>query len=291
MSLEYLAKYLNKDEVKPRKRKRTTVRIVEDDVSGWTSAPAKQLEDQATVVENEAVPRKSAGFKLAYESDEYKDAVPANGAEDAAAKAILMGDGTRAGLQTKEQVQADLKARREADLQRAEEAKSSSHEKEHDTIYRDASGRRIDIALAKLEKARELKQLQEKQKKERDMSSGLVQQQEKAAQRKGLEDVRKEGFSRYVGNTESETLYKNRSRWNDPAAGFLSTTRTSESGNNGEARPRYKGGFAPNRFGIPPGYRWDGVDRGNGFEAARFKEIAKLEHRRQEYAEWSREDL
>lgn len=54
----------------------------------------------------------------------------------------------------------------------------------------------------------------------------------------------------------------------DPMAAFLNTKpKTAKSKTTVTGKPQYTGPSPhPNRFQIPPGHRWDGVDRSNGFE-------------------------
>lgn len=80
-------------------------------------------------------------------------------------------------------------------------------------------------------------------------------------------------LARYADDVEMNDELKERERWNDPAAGFLEETTKKKVGKKSvSGKPLYAGSVVapPNRFGIRPGYRWDGVDRGNGFEAKYF---------------------
>lgn len=295
-SLEYLSKYLNKDGAKPKKRKREVTRVVEDDLSGWDVAPVGQgLEDAPQVVEQTSS-RRSAGFRPAYQVTEpAAEASQDTAQEPVAAESIVkLSNGARAGLQTKEDIARDRAAHSATQMLDQYDAGSPTAYTKGETVYRDGTGRRVDTMLAKQEKIREQKRQKERDRKELEMNRGLVQQQEKAERQAELEKVRSEGFSRYAGHSEAEMSMKEKQRWNDPASGFLTNKKdsTGQSNTKHESnRPLYTGGYAPNRFGIRPGYRWDGVDRGNGTEAKRFKEMANNKHRRNEYDNWAREDM
>jgi len=109
------------------------------------------------------------------------------------------------------------------------------------------------------------------------MQKGDVQRAAAAKKREELDEARFLPFARTVDDDELNRELKERDRWNDPAAQFLSEKKKSSSGGTGGTgkakRPVYAGAAPPNRYGIRPGHRWDGVDRSNGWEAERFKAI------------------
>jgi pre-mRNA-splicing factor CWC26 len=114
---------------------------------------------------------------------------------------------------------------------------------------------------AEARRVEEDKKIKEAEAKEALM--GDVQRQEREGRRQALEEAKAMPLARTAEDEDLNDELKAQSRWNDPAAQFLTK---AAAGVSKTGKPLYKGAFQPNRYGIRPGHRWDGVDRANGFE-------------------------
>lgn len=308
----YLAsKYLSADppSSKPKKRKRTKATegdgliIADDDVGFGDSSKRNDEDEDGPLVAN----LHSAEFKKAKISawktvgvaapssseqlrkdDALADGIVAQAAaenaqreQDDAPTVEKMADGTLAGLQSAADLSrqmAEIKAQERQRWDKEEKERKARGEKKAETVYRDATGRRIDISMRRAEARREEEERAKKEKKEQEEMGGEAQMREKERRREELEEARFMPLARTIDDEDLNRDLKNKMRWDDPAMQFLSTKEdrggsggTSTGG--GPRKPTYQGAAAPNRYGIRPGHRWDGVDRSNGWEAERFKQI------------------
>ena len=193
-----------------------------------------------------------------------------------------MASGARAGLQTAAQV-SEAMAERAAEERRQFEmlgagpvgkaSAAAAAELAHETIYRDASGRIINIAMKRAEARKAAEEVERKKQAEVDARKGDVQQVEREQRKAQLEDAKYITVARHADDKEMNEQLRERERWDDPAAGFLTKKKKEKKSVTG--KPVYQGAAPPNRYAIKPGHRWDGVDRGNGFEKQYFKAINK----------------
>lgn len=196
------------------------------------------------------------------QADEDEDEAPA--IEDT--EGVFLESGAKAGLQTADQVAAAVKKKQDEERRKAAEVAKQGGSGE--TIYRDASGRIINVAMKRAE-ARKKAEEEEKKKLEKERAArGDVQNAEAARRKQQLQDAKGLTVARHADDAELNDELKEQGRWNDPAAGFL---RKKKAGRSITGKPLYQGAFQPNRYGIRPGHRWDGVDRSNGFESEWFK--------------------
>lgn len=104
-------------------------------------------------------------------------------------------------------------------------------------------------------------------------------------------------LARYENDEDLERRQREFLHEEDPMAAYIAGKRRqkaekAEKQNSGFVRPRYQGPEPPpNRFGIAPGYRWDGVDRSTGFEAKYFQRLSAQQAVAKDAYKWSVEDM
>ncbi|KAJ5116876.1 Bud13 [Penicillium angulare] len=232
--------------------------------SGWKTlgGPAPSA-DKSEKEAADAILASAAAERAAQRADD-EDAPMIEGTEED--DRPKMESGVRGGLQTAEQTAAMVKA--QARRRKAEEAlfkdPAATDEKEQETIYRDASGRIINVAMKRAEARRAEEEKRQKEEQEREAQMGDVQRQQRETRRQELQDIKAMPVARTIEDEALNDELRDRDRWNDPAAQFL--TQKKGPGASVTGKPLYQGSAQPNRYGIRPGHRWDGVDRANGFE-------------------------
>ena len=309
----YLATHYLVADSKPAKRRKRKhlnddvgLLITEDDDSGFGTSASKLRngdDDEGPIV----VAGTSAEFRKATKSSwktlsaaakkppppkdtDYADAVIASAAAEQEASleaddeapaiegdagVVKMGDGTHAGLQSAATVTAQLEKRRKEERKEFERLRDNT--KEEETAYRDAAGNRIDVSMRRSQARKAAAEAAEKERLAKEALKGDTQREEAQKRREQLEDAKLMPFARSAEDEELNRELKDQQRWNDPMVQFLGNKSGIKSTGSRvkKGHPTYNGPAPPNRYGIRPGYRWDGVDRSNGFESERFRALNK----------------
>lgn len=254
--------------------------------SNWKSVGGSSKPDDDAAAADAILASAAAENAAAARAD---DEMPVVEGVENDASVVKMSDGTHAGLQSAASVAAQLKRRQQAE--EAEFAKLRKSGKEQETVYRDATGRRVDVSMKRAEARRLAAEAEEKERQAKLAPKGDVQLEEARKRREALEDAKLMNFARTADDEEINRELKEKERWNDPMAQFMAEKTTGgATGKNGKKRPVYAGGAPPNRYGIRPGYRWDGVDRSNGFEGERFRALNCKERNKGLSYEWQMDE-
>ena len=193
-------------------------------------------------------------------------------------------DGKKAGLQNARDLKDELAALKRREKKMMETLTDEQSGRNAKTIVR---GRLAEME-AKKEEERKKKEVPEEVKQKYEVWNRGVTQV-KAATAKlddDLYEMKEKGLTRTVDDKDREDLLKEREREDDPMAEYMRKKKEKKSG-KGKRYPQYKGPQPPpNRFGILPGYRWDGVDRGNGFEKKLQSQGAAKKADEEEWSKW-----
>ncbi|XP_049712467.1 BUD13 homolog [Elephas maximus indicus] len=202
-------------------------------------------------------------------------------------KAAHMFSGAKAGL-----VLTDIQREQQELKKRDQETLELEAEFQYaETVFRDKSGRKRNLKLERLEQRRKAEKDTERDELYAQWGKGLAQSRQ---QQQNVEDAMKEmqkPLARYIDDEDLDRMLREQERDGDPMANFIKKNKAKENKNK-KVRPRYSGPAPPpNRFNIWPGYRWDGVDRSNGFEQKRFARLASKKAVEELAYKWSVEDM
>ena len=192
--------------------------IRDDDALGW-GEDLKEPDDET----EEAVVAEDRGFKKRQKTDEgsgwatLREPTPPP-PEDEQPQVVEEETPFRGGLLTSAQLKKTLPKKSAPKSELTQEEIAAAQE----TVYRDATGRKVDIAAEKAEAARKKREREEKEAKKMEWGKGLVQREETDKRKQELEAMQHQSFARTIDDVAMNEELKAKELWNDPAAAFMS---------------------------------------------------------------------
>jgi pre-mRNA-splicing factor CWC26 len=169
-------------------------------------------------------------------------------------------------------------------------------------VYRDKRGRKLDMLnqMMRQQAIAEGKAVAE-EKEAYEWGKGTAQKNQEAAHAEELANIKLEPFARSKDDSKLDQMFKERIHADDPMAKYMlekkdkkeaKLAKEAVAAGGAPLKPRYKGPAPrPNRFNLLPGYRWDGRDRGTGWEEKVLGQAASKQRSKNAAFEWSVSDM
>lgn len=178
-----------------------------------------------------------------------------------------MNSGHSAGLQS------SAEFRKKEEMIQRKKATDVKGLEQGETVYRNKSGQAINVHLKSDVSGEKISSP--------SWNMGTVQKRKLMERFKEEEMASQTAFSRSVDDLDMHR--RDVLREGDPMAKQVASSQMKKI---------YKGPQPkPNRFGIAPGYRWDGIDRGNGFEDQVLAALYSRGRKKDERYKWSCADM
>ncbi|XP_065172585.1 BUD13 homolog [Atheta coriaria] len=208
-------------------------------------------------------------------------------------KATKTLDGKTAGLQNAKDLVKETEnfKRREAKL--FQEMPTDISGVNASTVMRDRKTGKVRDLEAEAEiKSAQKEKTNELQKKYDQWGKGLKQTTDYNQKLEEAAYEMSKPLARYADDADLERHLKEQERAGDPMLDYIRKKKVDKAIKAGvKLKPEYMGEFMPNRYGIKPGHRWDGVDRSNGYEKKWFDAINKRNADKEEAYKWNSEDM
>ncbi len=220
---------------------------------------------------------------------------------ESSSKVTKVSSGHKSGLQKSEDfARTEIKIRKRQREELARLNLESANNGGGETIHRDASGKKR-IVSSKLDEEQLRREEEEKEAQQRHANKGRYQRMQEERRLRELEEAANMTLARSIEDDQLEESKRSVIREGDPMAMHewkkQQERQSKQSAMNGNEavvslKPVYKGPQPkPNRYSIRPGYRWDGIDRGNGFEDRVLETLHSKGRKKEEAYKWSAADM